>query len=226
MREGASEGDHPDIRRQFDEFALEYDGFYSGDLVMLEDRILAGLLQPYTVGRRVLDLGCGTARFAELVKYRKYVGVDISPKMLELAPKGDDRDYIPSDWNEPEYRDEFDVVMNTFSGGAYRPLEDLWEVTERALGWRGRFWHMVPTPQVGERQTYGMFDNPDDLYRYTPEEVLRSLPSESTKAVWSVDAFLYFQPTAGEPPYLKGVNDSYSEDYCYTIIMGEYDAKS
>jgi len=64
MDEGASTDDHPDIKRQFDEFALEYDGFYSGDILKLEDNILAGLLQPYTVGRRVLDLGCGTARFA------------------------------------------------------------------------------------------------------------------------------------------------------------------
>jgi len=142
--------------------------------------------------------------------------------MLELAPKGEDRQYTASDWGSVDYTiEDYDLVMNTFSGGAYRRLGSLWDVTAEALGDHGHFWHMVPTPLVGERETYGMFDNPEDLYRYTPGEVLESFPSER----WRVESFLYFQPVDGRAPYLKGVGDNYAEDYCYTIISGEYDAQ-
>ncbi|MGB6838234.1 MAG: methyltransferase domain-containing protein [Dehalococcoidia bacterium] len=74
----------------FDEWALSYDGWYETPLGAFADRVereaVFGLLEPMP-GERILDVGCGTGRYAlELVgRGVNAVGVDPSAGMLAVG---------------------------------------------------------------------------------------------------------------------------------------------
>jgi len=80
-----------ELGREFDRWAQSYDeesqeglGFLEGHLRSLE---LAAALLPVRPGQEVLDIGVGTGAFGEIFARRglSVTGVDISPRMLEIA---------------------------------------------------------------------------------------------------------------------------------------------
>ena len=85
---------NPDpVAKAFDRLAPIYDGLYRSDRTRLEDERLLELLgnvldiMPPWHGRNVLDVGCGTGLFMKLTSWPEdgYVGLDVSPGMMELA---------------------------------------------------------------------------------------------------------------------------------------------
>ncbi|TDU31175.1 pentatricopeptide repeat protein [Panacagrimonas perspica] len=78
------------VRKMFDDFAITFDknlaslGYRAPALIdaLMRDCVPAG-----SAALEVLDAGCGTGLLAELIKplCSRLVGVDLSPKMLELA---------------------------------------------------------------------------------------------------------------------------------------------
>jgi SAM-dependent methyltransferase len=74
-----------------------------------------------TPGMRVLDVGCGPGRHARALAERgiEVVGVDISPRFIELAADGapPNASFVVGDARRLPYDREFDVVISLCQGG-------------------------------------------------------------------------------------------------------------
>ena len=76
------------VREEWDAIADVYDVSYRWPVDIAEDALIAKWLRRITDhDGRILDLGCGTGALLDLcpVKPGRYVGVDLSPRMVELA---------------------------------------------------------------------------------------------------------------------------------------------
>ena len=74
-----------EIKNYYDDLAPNYDtnrfeNSYGKYINIQERKFLTSIL-PLDKNKKILDLGCGTGRFLEFANY----GVDISPKMIEIA---------------------------------------------------------------------------------------------------------------------------------------------
>ena len=67
----------------FDSVAEIYDGFYQTPVSMIENRLVMDALPE----DNVIDLGCGTGIYLKYCTPSKYLGIDTSPGMLEVARK-------------------------------------------------------------------------------------------------------------------------------------------
>lgn len=113
------------IARYFDEHAAAFDAYYDRPLQhrlrpgLFRARDAAAELVRTGVRPRVLDIGCGSGRVAETVLAagaHEYVGVDLAPRMLELAsrrlrPYGDRVRLQCGDMCEVTLAEEFDVIL-------------------------------------------------------------------------------------------------------------------
>src|SRR6516162_4935090 len=129
-------------------------------MLALERRVLAPLL-PMASGLDVVDFGCGTGRWLEILKTRRphrLVGVDCSPEMLAIAREKTDgaAEYLEGDCNQLVYPPaSADLIlcnfllsyiedMPSFLGRIHRMLRpggsvfltDLHPCTVSALQWR------------------------------------------------------------------------------------------
>lgn len=72
----------------FDEYAEYYDLLYKDKDYVAEANYIDGILQKYANGcQKILELGCGTGKHAELLSYKGYeiTGIDMSEDMLKKA---------------------------------------------------------------------------------------------------------------------------------------------
>jgi SAM-dependent methyltransferase len=128
----------------YDRWAPTYDKEHN-PLISLEENITLDLIGD--VGnQRVLDVGCGTGRYCELLAKRgaKAVGIDPSPRMLEYAK----RKITPNckfelqlgrieDTSFPSCH--FDVVVSALTVGHLLELEPVIREVSRIIKNRGRF---------------------------------------------------------------------------------------
>lgn len=74
---------YSDDKKTYDEIVnkspTKHQYIYSDETLMFLDKILPK--------GKILDIGCGTGHYAEMLKNRKWYGVDISPKSIEIAKK-------------------------------------------------------------------------------------------------------------------------------------------
>lgn len=70
----------------YDQGAEQYDLRHAGSVQRKYQRIEASMRSLLTQGQ-ILDLGCGTGRFLQQIPDGQGIGVDISLKMLKMAPK-------------------------------------------------------------------------------------------------------------------------------------------
>lgn len=130
-------------RRYFDRYAYALDRRYAQP--SLVDRLLrpgprrglelAAAVVAGRPGASVLDVGCGSGRVAEAVLEAgagRYIGVDLSPRMLVLARARLARfgrvELREGDFRELDVTERFDVVLAL---GLFDYLDD----PERAAGW-------------------------------------------------------------------------------------------
>jgi 2-polyprenyl-3-methyl-5-hydroxy-6-metoxy-1,4-benzoquinol methylase len=101
-------------------------------------------------GAKVLDLACGHGRISLELARRgvEVVGVDLSPRSLELARAAAEQEGIPiefvqADMREISFVNEFDAVINIFTAFGYfddeRENQRVLEAVERALKPGGAF---------------------------------------------------------------------------------------
>ena len=72
----------------FDEYVEYYDLLYKDKEYVAEVNYVDGILQKYANGcQKILELGCGTGKHAELLSHKGYesTGIDMSDDMLEKA---------------------------------------------------------------------------------------------------------------------------------------------
>jgi malonyl-CoA O-methyltransferase len=112
----------PGTRELYERWAPGYDAEPHNPLMAAEQRAMCARFPPL-VGMRVLDLACGTGRYARLAAdagARRVVGLDASPGMLARAAL---QDRVRGDLGALPFRDaSFDVVI---SGLAIGHADDL-----------------------------------------------------------------------------------------------------
>lgn len=100
-----------EVRRHFDAIAADYDGwkrradYYYGQLAALHRE----LIPP---GASVLEIGCGTGTLLASLAPARGVGVDLSPRMVEIAAARHPRlEFIAGDAAELPPGETFDFVI-------------------------------------------------------------------------------------------------------------------
>src|SRR5690242_513504 len=103
------------IKQQADEVAPRRDAWIERNRFFYQEdyRYMRFLVPP---GLRVLELGCGTGRLLSELKPRKGVGVDFSPKMVEIArTHHPELEFYEGDVEDPEFITSldgpFDVIL-------------------------------------------------------------------------------------------------------------------
>jgi SAM-dependent methyltransferase len=128
----------------YDPLAEHYDGFGNSELYRAEDRVLKRMLRG--VSGKVLDLGCGTGYLIDLLDLppQDYLGVDLSPRMLERAESKFPRhSFHQADQVRTGLPSEgFDAVVNMWAMHYADPQAALLEAT-RLLKPGGRFFVVV-----------------------------------------------------------------------------------
>ena len=103
----------------YDRVASEYDSHYVTPENLQEDRELAEMIGKIVAeGSTVLDIGCGTGLALDLVPVarKNYLGLDPSPKMLEVTRrKYPEHKTITSDYDSIVFS-HVDVSLALFSG--------------------------------------------------------------------------------------------------------------
>ena len=120
--------------------------------------------------KKVLDLGCGTGRHTRILKRRgaKVWGIDLSPKMLEIAKseiKGVDFK-VGSVYKLPYKSNFFDVIVAGLVIGYFKNLDKAFKEIYRVLKKNGIFVFSLTNPLLevsiyieGKPRTYRKFKN-------------------------------------------------------------------
>jgi len=127
-------------------------------------------LLKYVKNKKVLDLGCGTGRHTKILKKRgaKVWGIDLSPKMLEIAKseiKGVDFK-VGSVYKLPYKSNFFDIVVCGLATSYFKNLDKAFKEIYRVLKNNGIFVFSFTNPLLeiskyieGKPGTYRKFGN-------------------------------------------------------------------
>jgi len=127
----------------YDRWAPTYDGEHN-PLIAIEENMTLDLIDDVR-NQRVLDVGCGTGRYCELLTKRgaKVVGIDPSSKMLEYAKKKITASckfelHLGRMENARFPSSHFDVVVSALTVGHILELEPVIKKISRVIKNRGR----------------------------------------------------------------------------------------
>jgi ubiquinone/menaquinone biosynthesis C-methylase UbiE len=121
-------------------------------------------------GKKVLDLGCGTGRHTIILKKRgaKVWGLDLSPKMLEIA-KSEIKDVdfkVGTVYNLPYRSNFFDIVVSGLVVGYFNDIDKAFKEIHRVLKNNGIFVFSITHPLLeiskhikGRPHTFRKFGN-------------------------------------------------------------------
>jgi SAM-dependent methyltransferase len=100
-----------ETREHFDSIALRYDYFKTKNSYF-HDRIKAFYCQAIPPGSRVLEVGCATGDLLAAVRPSYGLGLDISPRMVEIARKKYPHlDFAEGDISAAPARKDFDYII-------------------------------------------------------------------------------------------------------------------
>lgn len=108
----------------FDDYAYYYNAFYGDKDYSNEAKIVSDFIKEYKPDAvSILDMGCGTGRHdAELAKRNyKILGIDLSPKMVEIAQNNrtNGTDFKVCDIKSFRTEKRFDCVISLFHVMSY-----------------------------------------------------------------------------------------------------------
>ena len=149
-------------------------------------------------GKKILDLGCGTGIYARILKKRgaKVQGIDISPKMIEIARqnvKGVDF-RIGSVYNLPYKSGTFDIVLASLVVHYFGNLNKALKEIRRVLKKNGVFIFSSDNPVMaatrgikGKPRRYRVFGNyfkEGKFYKHWPRVGIRMPYQHFTFQTW------------------------------------------
>lgn len=169
-------------QKLYDVFAAEYDEKMQKLNAVVVDETVQNL-QDKTF-ENVLDLGCGTGTFGNKLKqnFNLLVGVDISPKMLDIAKQRGVYNEVfcssVANYFLSEKR-QFDLIVMLELSGYLEDLFSVFEEIKSHLSQQGLFVFSVEYPK--DKANSGLA--PIGRYVYTKEDVLLALDKASLKVV-------------------------------------------
>lgn len=190
--------DDPRARAYFDARALPFDRLYdrrSGLRGRLHRFLYGPLLRSFErtmeelgdlTGRTLLDVGCGSGRYAVAAAEcgAQVVGVDLSPRMLALARRrardhgvADRCRFIETGFDSYRHESDFDVVlMMSFLEYRPEPRRDLARLGELA---RQKAVVRIPVPYgwrtLARRARHRLRGSPPTFFVHSPAEVVAGL---------------------------------------------------
>lgn len=156
----------------FDDVASRFDQHLVDELEYRVPEVLAGMVKPLPSPARVLDLGCGTGLVGAALAGPgiEVVGVDLSPRMLELAQKsGGYAKLILADADEALGQlgpDSFQAVIAADFFIYIGDVASIFRAVRRTLAPRGVFAFSI---EGMDRGTYRL--QPTGRYAHTPDYV-------------------------------------------------------
>lgn len=117
---------------QYDAIAESYDSLFKDEVSIEENNKIASML--FDVPGIILDVGCGTGLFLDILKVSpdEYFGIDPSNKMLEVFRKKHPRYYnlcIPFEMFNLKFM-VFNTVVALFGSASYIEIEALTDIPE------------------------------------------------------------------------------------------------
>lgn len=171
-----------EIRRHFDEVAGDYDrwkeksAYYYG--------LLAEICREFVpAGRSVLEVGCGTGTLLSRLAPTRGVGVDISPRMVEIAAaKFPGLRFLVADAEDLRIDETFEFIVVpdviehlTDPGAMFRSLRKCCRPDSRVIvTCVNPLW--APVLHLAERLGMKM---PEGEHRWLPEKELRAMAGEA-----------------------------------------------
>ena len=144
-----------EVRRTYDRIAVRYDTKRRSEKIIYNEYnempATLSLLRKIK-GKKILDLGCGTGIYAKILKRRGAVvsGIDISPKMIELAKqnvKGVDF-RVGTAYNLPYKSGTFDIVVASLVVHYFTNMNRAFREIKRVLKRNGVFIFSTDNPVI------------------------------------------------------------------------------
>jgi len=189
-----------EVRRTYDRIALTYDKKRKEKLIYNDYNEVPAMLSflRNIRGKKILDLGCGSGIYAKILKQRgaKVYGIDISPKMIELAKKNVRKvDFkVGTVYKLPYNSETFDIVLASLVVHYFSNLNKALREIRRVLKKNGVFIFSSDNPVVnitrrmkGKPRKYRIFGNyfkEGKLYEYWPRFGVRMPYQHFTFQTW------------------------------------------
>lgn len=143
-----------EVRTTYDRIASKYHEKRKSKLIYNEYNEMPATLSllKNVKGRKILDLGCGTGIYTKILKKRGAIasGIDLSPKMIELAKKNvkgvDFR--VGSVYKLPYKPGTFDMVLASLVMNYFSNLDKAFREIKRVLKRDGVFIFSIDNPVI------------------------------------------------------------------------------
>lgn len=209
----------------YDEIAANYDNEYGTTLCEAENQVLTEIIEPFVRGN-LLDLGCGTGGLLDCLDVENYIGIDISPKMIELAQlKHPSKQFIANNIENVISDLEtgsFDTIISLFGPISYiSNPEKLMSELYRILKPGGTLFLMPYTKRVQNKFLLGYSTGSEDTISkiYYDEQMLLKLVEKLDMSNVQIIGFNYFGNLIDEMSRL--LNQKHPKEFYIDLLRKE-----